>query len=450
MENTRAIVLEILLEMERGEAFGSNIIKQVLDKFDYLEAQDKAFIKRLAEGTLERKIELDYILNQFSKVPVHKMKPLIRCLMRMSVYQILYMDSVPDAAACNEAVRLAEKRKFHTLKGFVNGVLRNISRNKEQIIWPDSEKDWKKALSVKASMPEIILDIWEKDYGKTQTIRQTESLLQIKPVCVRMDENLSEEEKLSLLKEWDQSGIRYQKSDYLPYAYTCSKLNGVKELPGFLEGKVTVQDVSSMLVTECAGIRKEMTILDVCAAPGGKSMHAAAKLRGTGLVESRDVSLSKTDFIRENMERMGLTNMVTKVWDARETDDMWIHKADIVYLDVPCSGLGILGKKRDIKYNVTEESLQEILELQKKIVSASVAYVKPGGILMYSTCTIRKDENQNMAEWITKEFDFVLESLDAFLPENLQNEETAGGMLQLFPDKHGCDGFFMARLRRKG
>lgn len=450
MENTRAIVLEILLEMERGEAFGSNIIKQVLDKFDYLEAQDKAFIKRLAEGTLERKIELDYILNQFSKVPVHKMKPLIRCLMRMSVYQILYMDSVPDAAACNEAVRLAEKRKFHTLKGFVNGVLRNISRNKEQIIWPDSEKDWKKALSVKASMPEIILDIWEKDYGKTQTIRQTESLLQIKPVCVRMDENLSEEEKLSLLKEWDQSGIRYQKSDYLPYAYTCSKLNGVKELPGFLEGKVTVQDVSSMLVTECAGIRKEMTILDVCAAPGGKSMHAAAKLRGTGLVESRDVSLSKTDFIRENMERMGLTNMVTKVWDARETDDTWIRKADIVYLDVPCSGLGILGKKRDIKYNVTEESLQEILELQKKIVSASVAYVKPGGILMYSTCTIRKDENQNMAEWITKEFDFVLESLDAFLPENLQNEETAGGMLQLFPDKHGCDGFFMARLRRKG
>lgn len=450
MENTRAIVLEILLEMERGEAFGSNIIKQVLDKFDYLEAQDKAFIKRLAEGTLERKIELDYILNQFSKVPVHKMKPLIRCLMRMSVYQILYMDGVPDAAACNEAVRLAEKRKFHTLKGFVNGVLRNISRNKEQIIWPDPEKDWKKALSVKASMPEIILDIWEKDYGKTQTIRQTESLLQIKPVCVRMDENLSEEEKLSLLKEWDQTGICYQKSDYLPYAYTCSKLNGVKELPGFLEGKVTVQDVSSMLVTECAGIRKEMTILDVCAAPGGKSMHAAAKLRGTGLVESRDVSLSKTDFIRENMERMGLTNMVTKVWDARETDDMWIHKADIVYLDVPCSGLGILGKKRDIKYNVTEESLQEILELQKKIVSASVAYVKPGGILMYSTCTIRKDENQNMAEWITKEFDFVLESLDAFLPENLQNEETAGGMLQLFPDKHGCDGFFMARLRRKG
>ena len=450
MENTRAIVLEILLEMERGEAFGSNIIKQVLDKYDYLEAQDKAFIKRLAEGTLERKIELDYILNQFSKVPVHKMKPLIRCLMRMSVYQILYMDSVPDAAACNEAVRLAEKRKFHTLKGFVNGVLRNISRNKEQIIWPDSEKDWKKALSVKASMPEIILDIWEKDYGKTQTIRQTESLLQIKPVCVRMDENLSEEEKLSLLKEWDQTGICYQKSDYLPYAYTCSKLNGVKELPGFLEGKVTVQDVSSMLVTECAGIRKEMTILDVCAAPGGKSMHAAAKLRGTGLVESRDVSLSKTDFIRENMDRMGLTNMVTKVWDARETDDTWIRKADIVYLDVPCSGLGILGKKRDIKYNVTEESLQEILELQKKIVSASVAYVKPGGILMYSTCTIRKDENQNMAEWITKEFDFVLESLDAFLPKNLQNEETAGGMLQLFPDKHGCDGFFMARLRRKG
>lgn len=450
MENTRAIVLEILLEIERGEVFGSNVIKQVLDKFDYLEAQDKAFIKRLAEGTLERKIELDYILNQFSKVPVHKMKPLIRCLMRMSVYQIMYMDSVPDAAACNEAAKLAEKRKFHTLKGFVNGVLRNISRNKEQIVWPDPEKDWKKALSVKASMPEIILDIWEKDYGKAQTISQTESLLQIRPVCVRIDENLSEEEKQSLLKEWDQAGICYQKSPYLSYAYTCSKINGVKDLPGFLEGKVTVQDVSSMLVTECAGICKDMTVLDVCAAPGGKSTHAAGKLQGTGQVESRDVSFYKTDLIQENIDRMGLTNMITQVWDARETDDTWIHKADIVYLDVPCSGLGILGKKRDIKYNVTEESLKEILKLQREIISASVAYVKPGGTLMYSTCTIRKDENQKMAEWIAKEFDFVLESLDEYLPEKLQNEETAGGMLQLYPDKHGCDGFFLARLRRKG
>ena len=220
MENTRSIVLEILLEIERSDAFGSNVIKQVLDKFDYMESQDKAFVKRLAEGTLERKIELDYVLNQFSKVPVHKMKPLIRCLMRMSVYQILYMDSVPDSAACNEAVKLAEKRKFHTLKGFINGVLRNVSRNKEQIVWPDAEKDWKKALSVKASMPEIILDLWEKEYGKEQTILQTESLMDIRPVSVRIDENLPMEEKEKLLDKWDKAGIVYQQSPYLSYAYT--------------------------------------------------------------------------------------------------------------------------------------------------------------------------------------------------------------------------------------
>ena len=449
MENTRSIVLEILLEIERSDAFGSNVIKQVLDKFDYMESQDKAFVKRLAEGTLERKIELDYVLNQFSKVPVHKMKPLIRCLMRMSVYQILYMDSVPDSAACNEAVKLAEKRKFHTLKGFINGVLRNVSRNKEQIVWPDAEKDWKKALSVKASMPEIILDLWEKEYGKEQTILQTESLMDIRPVSVRIDENLPMEEKEKLLDKWDKAGIVYQQSPYLPYAYACNKLNGVRELPGFPEGKVTVQDVSSMLVTECAGIKPDMTVLDVCAAPGGKSMHAACKLKGTGEVQSRDVSQYKTDLIIENIDRAGLSNVTTKVWDARKTDEEWIGKADLLYLDVPCSGLGILGKKRDIKYHVTKESLQEILVLQKEIIKASVAYVKPGGVLMYSTCTIRKEENQEMAEWIAGEFDFSLESLDPYLPDCLQNEETKRGMLQLFPDRHNCDGFFLARLRRK-
>ena len=251
------------------------------------------------------------------------------------------------------------------------------------------------------------------------------------------------------MDKWDKAGIVYQQSPYLPYAYACNKLNGVRELPGFPEGKVTVQDVSSMLVTECAGIKPDMTVLDVCAAPGGKSMHAACKLKGTGEVQSRDVSQYKTDLIIENIDRAGLSNVTTKVWDARKTDEEWIGKADLLYLDVPCSGLGILGKKRDIKYHVTKESLQEILVLQKEIIKASVSYVKPGGVLMYSTCTIRKEENQEMAEWIAGEFDFSLESLDPYLPDCLQNEETKRGMLQLFPDRHNCDGFFLARLRRK-
>ena len=161
--NSREIILDILLEMERNGEFSSTLIKGVLDKYDFLPPQEKAFIKRVTEGSIERQIELDFILNQFSSVPVRKMKPLIRCLMRMSVYQLLYMDAVPDSAVCNEAVKLAAKRKFQSLKGFVNGILRNISRNKESIVYPDPEKEPQKLLSIRYSMPLWLVALWKRE-----------------------------------------------------------------------------------------------------------------------------------------------------------------------------------------------------------------------------------------------------------------------------------------------
>lgn len=450
MENTRVIVLELLLEIERTDCFGSNILKQVLEKFDYMSVQDKAFMKRLAEGTIERKLELDYIINQFSKVPVRKMKPLIRCLMRMTTYQIVYMDGIPDGAACNEALKIAEMRRFHNLKGFINGVLRNIARNKEQIQWPDKLTDWKEYVSIKNSMPMVILNIWEKDYGKERAISLAEYFTQIMPVSVRIDERQSEEEIRQLTGCWDKQGISFKQNPYISYAYTIEKISGLKDLPGFQEGKVTVQDVSSMFVAECAGIQKGQTVLDVCAAPGGKTMHVASKLDGEGVVEARDVSPRKVELIQENLQRLGFTNVNTTVWDATKADGRWVQKADVLLLDVPCSGLGVLGKKRDIKYHVTEEGMKELTLLQKEIVKSSIDYVKPGGVVMYSTCTLHKQENQEMARWISDCFDVTLESIDEYIPKSLRNEETASGMLQFFPDEHHCDGFFLAKFRRKG
>ncbi|MBD5552465.1 MAG: 16S rRNA (cytosine(967)-C(5))-methyltransferase RsmB [Lachnospiraceae bacterium] len=448
MENTREIILECLLELEKGEVFSNVLIRQVLQKYDYFPTQEKAFIKRVTEGTLERLIELDYIIDQFSSVPVSKMKPLIRQLMRMSVYQLLYMDAVPDSAVCNEAVKLAKKRHFQSLKGFVNGVLRNIARNKEKIVWPDMEKEWERAVSVRYSMPEFIVKLWEQDYGRQQTEKMCESLLEMKPVSLRISEELSAKEQEKLTKEWKERGILCEKHPYLSYAWICRNLEGLHRLPGFAEGIVTVQDVSSMLVTECAGIRTGDFVLDVCAAPGGKTLHAACKLRGSGQVEARDVSEDKAELIRENIRRMGAENVGVKVWDARVFDEDMEGKADVLYLDLPCSGLGVLGKKRDIKYHVSKESLEELVKLQREIIQTCWRYVRPGGVIIYSTCTVHRRENEEQVEWMCGEFPLVRENLNLYLQKELQCAEAESGMLQLMPGSHDCDGFFLARLRR--
>lgn len=449
MENTREIILDCLIELEKGDALSNVLMRRVLEKYDYLETQEKAFIKRVTEGTVERRIELDYVIDQFSGVPVLKMKPLIRQLMRMSVYQLFYMDAVPDSAVCNEAVRLAQKRHFQSLKGFVNGVLRNIARNKENILYPDPEKEWRRAVAVRYSMPEFVTALWEREYGRAQTETMCAALLRTRPVSLRMSEQLTKEEREKLARSWQKKGISCERDPYLSYAWRCNNVEGLHRLPGFSEGLVTVQDVSSMLATECAGIKAGDFVLDVCAAPGGKSLHAACKLRGSGQVEARDVSPEKAALIRENVKRMKAENINVTVWDARVFDEAMDEKADVLYLDLPCSGLGVLGKKRDIKYHVSKESLKELVSLQKKIIETCWRYVKPGGVILYSTCTINPAENEMQVRRMCETFPLTAESLNPYLPEMLRCEEAESGMLQLVPGVHDCDGFFIARLRRQ-
>ncbi len=428
-ENTREIVLDTLLEIERNKVFSHQHLKAVLDKYDYLDIQEKRFIKRLTEGCIERKIELDYCIEQYSSVKVNKMKPLIRCLMRLGTYQILYMDGVPDSAACNEAVKLAGKRKFTNLKGFVNGVLRKIAANKENIPMPDAIKAPVEFLTVKYSMPSWIVEMWLKEYGRETTVKILDGLMEIHPVSIRFADKVSAEKRCEYIAAWEARGTVVKQSPYLPYAYTLKNIDGISSLEGFEEGAFTVQDISSMLMVEAAGIKESDICMDICAAPGGKTMLAASK---AGQVLSRDVSENKTDLIRINCERMGLGHKVqAETWDATVKDPDKAEFADILIMDVPCSGLGVMGKKRDIKYNVTPESIESLLQLQKAIVDASWQYVKKGGILMYSTCTIDKKENEDMVKYICGEYPFVLEEEKQILP----------GFMQ-------ADGFYYARLCR--
>ena len=426
--NGREIILETLLSITRDGQYSHIALKNVLDTYQYLDKKERAFITRVVDGTLERMIELDYIINQFSKVKVNKMKPVIRTIMRSSVYQLKYMDSVPDSAVCNEAVKLATKKGFVNLKGFVNGVLRNISRGLSDVKYPSKEDNISEYLSVKYSLPMWIVEQWMADYDVEVIEKMGEEFLKEKPTSIRCNLNrISREELKTLLEE---EGVTVEVAEELPYALMISGYDFLAKLESFQRGYFSVQDISSMQVAHWAGPREGDNIIDVCAAPGGKSIHLAELLKGTGHVQARDLTDYKVGLIQDNIFRSGLTNVEVLQWDATIFHEESKEKADIVIADLPCSGLGVFGKKTDLKYKITETMQNDLVQLQRKMLSVVHEYVKPGGKLLYSTCTIHKAENEKNTAWFLKnhpEFTLVKEK-------------------QMLPGIDGGDGFYIAML----
>lgn len=444
--NTRELILGILLEVNKEGQYSHLVIRSTLEKYQYLEKQERAFITRVCEGTLEYKLRLDYILNRFSTVPAEKMKPVIRELLRSSVYQILYMDSVPDSAVCNEAVKLARKKGFYNLTGFVNGVLRKIAREYGSIRFPGKEEP-EEYLSVIYSMPKWLVQRFLEQYGFEKTEKMLEAFLKEKPTTIRIREYLVEKE--AVLESLKSQKVTVEKAPYVENAYYVKDYDYLPALDAFRVGSIQVQDVSSMLVGDIAAPKEGDYVIDLCAAPGGKTLCIADKLKGTGRVDARDISRTKTDYIRENAIRQNFLNVVVTEKDATQLDSDSLEKADIVLADVPCSGLGVMGRKTDIKYKLNPAKIQELAGLQREILEQASTYVKPGVTLIYSTCTIGKEENQDNVEWFLEHYPYELESLDPYLCEELRSETTKKGYLQLLPGVHKCDGFFIARLKRK-
>lgn len=444
--NPREMILEILLQIEEGEH--SHIaIRSALSKYQFLPRQERAFITRVCEGTLEYRIQIDYILDSFSKVTVDKMKPPIREILRSAVYQLRYMDSVPDSAVCNEAVKLTQRKGFYNLKPFVNGVLRTIAREMNQVKFPSREENLVRSLSVEYSMPEQLVERWLEAYGEETTEKILKDFLEEKPLTVRCRTYLNSQE--AIVKSLTDQGVKVEPAPYLPYACHISGFDHILALDAFINGKILVQDVSSMLVAEAADPQKGDYVIDVCAAPGGKSLHVGDKMEGFGTVDARDVSQYKVNLIEENIRRTNSINVQAKVQDATIFDQESELLADIVLADVPCSGYGVIGKKPDIKYRVTPQKQEEIVILQRTILDRAANYVKPRGTLIFSTCTIAKEENEENMMWFLQNYPFKLESLDPCLPEELHSETTALGYLQLLPGVHKTDGFFIAKFRRK-
>lgn len=438
LEN-REIILDVLTEVLENGSFVHLVLNQALHKYQYLEKAHRAFITRVTEGTLEYLIQIDYIINQYSKTKTSKMKPFIRNLLRMSVYQLIYMDRVPDSAVCNEAVKLAVKRHFQGLKGFVNGILRRISREKETLVFDTP--------SLLYSIPQWMYDMWEQAWGSETAEQIAASFLKDSPTWVRC--NLGRASKEEITNSLVQQGVRVEELFGLPSMLSIKDYDYMEGLEVFSKGLIQVQDVTSALAGEAASPREGDYIIDVCAAPGGKSLHLADKLKGTGMVEARDLTWQKVSLIEENRLRCGYSNMKAVVWDALQLDPDAINKADIVIADLPCSGLGIIGRKPDIKYNMTVEKTKELAALQRDILSVVWQYIKPGGLLVYSTCTINPLENEDNAQWLRESFPLEPVDLSNRLGSVVNEPSLKEGYIQFLPGVHPFDGFFISAFRRK-
>lgn len=445
--NPRELIVDMLIEITKNGEYSHVVIGQTLEKYQFLSKADRAFLKKVTNGTIEQMIYIDYILNHYSKVKVNKMKPMIRAILRSSVYQLYFMDRIPSSAVCNEAVKLTAKRGFQNLKGFVNGVLRTIVREGCKEILPRKEHITE-YLSVKYSAPQWLVTQWMKEYGEEKTERMLAYFLEEKNTTIRC--NKSKITSIELKEKLVEDGVKNIVEAPLSYAFEISGYDYLAGLSSFREGLFAVQDLSSMLVAEAAGVVENNVCIDVCAAPGGKTLHVADKLGGTGKVLCGDISQRKAEKIMENVQRMGFENVAVHVWDATEFEEELKDTADIVLADVPCSGLGVIGRKPDIKFKMNIESMQALIPLQREILSNVKNYVKPGGVLMFSTCTVNEKENRENVEWFVEEYpEFQLEDFSNQMPQTIK-PLVKNGQLQLLPGECNTDGFFIAKLRRKG
>lgn len=448
--NEREVVLDMLLSLREGK-LSHTILKDTLDSYLYLDKSSRGFITRLYEGSIEKRLYLDFIIDGYSKTPVKKMKPIIMLLLEISVYQLFFMDRVPDSAAINEAVKLAKKRGLTGLSGFVNGVLRNIARNKENIALPDKNKDLIKYLEIKYSTPKAVVEHFINDYGSEKTEEILEAFEEKRPLVARATKNREE-----LIKKLDAEGVRVSTDTIFPESLKILELDSLSYLESFEEGDFVIQDESSQFIGKIVGLPKGARVLDLCAAPGGKSL-LFAEMEEVDEIISCDISESKTELIEENVRRIGVSKIKTKVNDASLYNPDFLEGFDLVICDLPCSGLGVMGRKRDIKYNVTEDKIRELAKLQRTILENAVRYVKKGGRLIYSTCTMTKAENEENFTFISEfkgfsavDFsDKIRGYVDRYKDGERLVNEAKKGFIRLIPGELGTDGFFVSEYMRE-
>ncbi|WP_078413379.1 16S rRNA (cytosine(967)-C(5))-methyltransferase RsmB [Priestia abyssalis] len=442
--NVRDIALDILLSIEKNQAFSNLLLNKNIEKYK-LTGKDAGLLTEIVYGTIQRKMTLDYYLQPFLKNP-KKMQEWVRVLLRLSVYQMVYLDRVPEHAVIYEAVEIAKKRGHKGIVSMVNGVLRNLQR--EGLASFDSITDPVEKLAIEASHPLWLVKRWTAQYGIEKARHICETNLMPPKQTLRVNTSrFTIDEAIARLAE---EGIEVKKGSVAPEALEVQKGNAA-HTKAFKEGMFTVQDESSMLVAYAVGATEGDRVLDSCAAPGGKTTHIAEKLYHTGSVVSLDIHDHKVKLITEQVERLQLSNVTAVAMDSRKVSERFEKESfDRILVDAPCSGFGVMRRKPDLKYTKTEQDIMQLARIQLQILQAVEPLLKQGGTLVYSTCTIDQEENKDVVDEFLKQHpDFEWDdTLVKRLPKSVSTK-VENGQLQLFPDDFQTDGFYIACLRKK-
>lgn len=443
LDIARETALKILYDVSENSAYSNIAVNKYLESRG-LSNIDRAFATELAYGTIKWLIEIDYIIDKFSSVKLKKLSPWIRNILRLGIYQLLHTDKIPVSAACNTSVDLAKRYGHQASSRFVNAVLRNIARNSNNIPYPD-KRDIAQYLSIVYSHPKELVDCWLKLFRTEFTESLLESNNQVPDFSVRV--NTLKTNPSALIEALNEEGCKAVEGRYLEEAVILDNPSSITKLDAFQKGYFTVQDESSMLSSVVLEPTEGQLAVDVCSAPGGKSTHMAQLMRNKGTVLARDIHPHKLKLIESTAARLGIEIIKTELMDAAKLDENLVGKADRVLVDAPCTGLGIIRKKPDIKYSRNLAEQKTIVELQRQILINASKYVKPGGYLVYSTCTIQPEENlENVKAFLEVNKDYKLVGFKELLPESLEVKTAQEGYIQLYPNKNKTDGFFISKF----
>lgn len=426
----------LALERCRRDNSWSDALLSGLISSDGLDRRDAALATRLCYGALQNMILCDYCIDSFSKIKTKKMQPKLLDIMRISVYQLLFMDKIPERAAVNEGVALAKKYGFPNASGMVNAVLRRVSENREQLMAVGGESG-EKYLSIRYSHPLWLVMELVSAFGYDEAERFLAANNADTPVTLQVNTLKTDAEALTEL-------LGASAHPWLPDAVEVENMSAVIEKNALEKGLCYVQDAAAKMAAIAAMPARGMRVLDACSAPGGKSFAAAILSGGEAEITACDIHEKKLERILKGAKVLEISSITTKVMDARTPDESMASAYDIVLADVPCSGLGVIRKKPDIRYKSAED-IARLPEIQKEIINGISACVKPGGVLIYSTCTVLKRENEDViSEFLSNHADFASEEFE--LPRQAGRSEN--GMITLLPHIHGTDGFFICKLRR--
>ena len=432
----RETALNVLIACRKEGGWSNGVLKEYCAR-DRLDSRDSALAARLCYGVIQNRGLLDFYLQQLLTGKVKQLHPVVHDILHLGLYQLQLMDKIPESAAVNESVELAKKycKKQHNASGLVNAVLRNAIRSKDTLKAPVSWED-------KYSHPGELINLLKAYVGKERIEPMLKANNAIAPMTAQV--NTLKTNADALQKRLESEGVTAEKHSWLPDCLVLSGTGNIEQLPSFREGLFYIQDPAAKLSVLCAQLQPGQAVLDCCAAPGGKSFAAAMAMQGQGSITSCDVHTHKIDLIAKGAQRLGISNITAKTQDATVMCPAWENSFDTVIADVPCSGLGIIRKKPDIRYKDLS-ALAELPALQEKIFHNAARYVKPGGLLLYATCTLVQAENEGMVEnFLQTHPDFTTEPLP--LPANFPKNES--GMLALIPGEYDTDGFFFCRLRR--